>query len=144
MSEKPKDISKFITKTQAKVVITPAAEADINAVVTAAGAVNTEEGTHRCVAASLDDFLDCDFMRMSAWFKAQKEHTFVGLLLLNPDTKEPQSDVRLVVRADAPDKDDKHKVKLVVCSTTEATLPENYFDARVIEETRVLYRALLS
>jgi hypothetical protein len=128
-----RDITKHISpKPHGRVYLTPGAEQCIREALAVEHVELPEEQWMACIGTSLVDFLGCDYMRRSAWFKSQQAHTFTGIVFNDPDTHEARSDVRLAVREMA---GGSH----AVCSPAEVEFPENYFDTRVIEETRVEY-----
>lgn len=136
MEQQPKEITQHITKPRGKVFITPAAETALADMLHEEQVQLPESDLYRTLGVSLNDFLDCDYMRRSAWFKAQKAHTFVGLNFLDPDTTEVRNNLRLVVEHNP-------GAKLIIQTPGEYTLPEDYYETRVIEETRVLYKQLI-
>lgn len=138
-----KEITKYLTDptVTTRLFITPAA---VQTLIEQAKAEQTQlgdEAAFRAVTVSFQNFVTSDLMKLSPWFKAQRVHTFVGAIFTDPATKEPRSDVRLLIRAEQTPKDEP--LKLVICAPSEQELPDNYFETRVVEETRVLYRHFL-
>ncbi len=130
-----RDITKHVPKSRGPVYLTAAAEAALTDLLQSNGSGPVTDTTLQVLGQSLQQFLVCDYMRQSVWFKSQKAHTFVGIQLLDPETKNATAALRMAVKQ-APG-------ATLVCAPSEAELPDDYYDTRVVEETKVLYKDFL-
>lgn len=117
--------SKFV-KVMPKLTASPKATAKIEELITKYG-IADPKSVHDSIAYSAGSFLDSVYFSFSSWFKETPQHAFLAARFEMQDGTIEEPVLILDVRSKT------------ILADDEASLPEDYPERRVLEETRCEY-----